>query len=393
MSQQTVSGTGDTAGGTDDAAGRAAGAPGSALAAPAGGSGGMASVPGGAVVAAYYREVVGPLLGRELPGLRHAAARLGSGSDVLGLDDARSRDHDWGLRLTLLVDEADRAALPAVRDVLAAGLPDSFAGLPARLATTWDPVPGHRVDADTVGGFAASRLGVNPLAGLSTLDWLTLTGQSVLEVTAGPVYADTTTELARLQQILAWYPPDVERYVLACGWQRLVQRLPFVGRAADTGQPLQSVLLSAGLASDLLSLAFLLHRRWEPYEKWREALAAALPGAGRLLPLLQTAATAPGWADREAALAGAAELLAEVQRQRGLPVPDVMVTSFFDRPYRIVSEDLATGLLAQITDPELASLPVRAGSVGQWADCADVLAHPERRPALAAAYRAWRGQG
>lgn len=347
---------------------------------------------GGEVVAAYYREVVAPLLGRRRPGLRHAAARLGSGSDVLGLDDARSRDHDWGLRLTLLVDDADEAALPAVGDLLEAGLPDSFAGLPTRFAVTWNPVPAHQVQVATVGGFAASRLGVNPQAGLSSLDWLTLTGQSVLEITAGPVYADTTTGLAPLRRALAWYPPDVERYVLACGWQRLEQRLPFVGRTADTGQQLQSVLLSAGLASDLLRLAFLLHRRWEPYEKWREALAARLPGAARLLPVLQSAVAAAGWQDRESALARAAELLAAVQRQRGLPVPDAVVTAFYDRPYRIVSPDVASGLLAQITDPELARLPVRAGSVGQWADCVDVTGDPERRAELAAAYRAWQDQ-
>ena len=52
----------------------------------------------------YYESVVAPLLARHAPGLEHAAARLGSGSDVLGYDDAQSRDHDWGLRLTLLVE-------------------------------------------------------------------------------------------------------------------------------------------------------------------------------------------------------------------------------------------------------------------------------------------------
>ncbi|MGO2360515.1 MAG: DUF4037 domain-containing protein, partial [Brachybacterium tyrofermentans] len=57
---------------------------------------------------AYFGQVVRPLLAAHDAGLEVAAARLGSGSDVLGFDDAQSRDHDWGLRLTVLVED-DRA--------------------------------------------------------------------------------------------------------------------------------------------------------------------------------------------------------------------------------------------------------------------------------------------
>ena len=54
----------------------------------------------------YYFEVVRPLLALRFPGMPHAAGRLGGGSDVLGLDDETSRDHDWGLRLNLFVPPA-----------------------------------------------------------------------------------------------------------------------------------------------------------------------------------------------------------------------------------------------------------------------------------------------
>jgi len=351
-----------------------------------------ADLPGGELAAAFHRELVAPLLARELPRLRYAAARLGSGSDVLGLDDTMSRDHDWGCRLTLLVDEADRPAVAAIGDLLARELPERFLGYPVRFAVTWDETVTHQVQVATAGDFAASRLGVNPLRGLSTPDWLMLTGQHVLEVVAGPIYADTTAELAAVRRELAWYPPDVERYVLACGWGRLAQRMPLVGRTAQTGQPLQSRLLSAALVADLMSLAFLLHQQWQPYPKWREAMFARLPCAGELAGPLQTAATVGGWRDRETALAAAIEVLAGVQRRRGLPTPAEAVTSFWDRPYRTVSDAVPGLLRAAISDPALAGLTLAAGNVEQWVDGIELLAKPPSSTVLTCAYRAWLDQ-
>ena len=335
---------------------------------------------------------MGPLLARDLPRLRYAAARLGSGSDVLGLDDTMSRDHDWGCRLTLLVDEVDRPAIAAIGDLLARELPERFLGYPVRFAVTWDETVAHQVQVATAGDFAVSRLGANPLQGLSAGEWLTLTGQHVLEVVAGPVYADTTAELATLRRELAWYPPDVERYVLACGWGRLAQRMPLMGRTAQTGQPLQSRLLSAALVGDLMSLAFLLHQRWQPYPKWREAMFARLPCAAELAGPLQAAAAASDWRDRETALAAAIEVLAGLQRRRRLPTPAEAVTPYWDRPYRTVSDSVPDLLRAAIGDPALAGLTVAAGSVEQWVDNGELLAKPADSTVLTCAYRAWLDQ-
>ena len=67
---------------------------------------------GAALARAYFDDLVRPLLDAHFPGVPYAAARLGSGSDVLGFDDATSRDHDWGCRLTLLLDDAAASRLP-----------------------------------------------------------------------------------------------------------------------------------------------------------------------------------------------------------------------------------------------------------------------------------------
>ena len=221
----------------------------------------MTEFSGAGLAGAFHRDVVGSLIQQAMPGLRYAAARLGSGSDVLGFDDPTSRDHDWGCRLTVLVDEADRAAVEPLAAYFERELPPSYAGYPTRFATTWSPVPTHEIQVDTVMGFATGRLGVDPRNGLSDLEWLCLTGHGVLETVGGPVFHDATTELARLRATLEWYPEPVERFVLASGWQRLAQGMVFVGRTADTGQHLQSVFLACQLVRDLMRLAFLLERK------------------------------------------------------------------------------------------------------------------------------------
>jgi hypothetical protein len=62
----------------------------------------------------------------------------------------------------------------------------------------------------------SAKLGFDPRIGATHLDRLSLTGQSVLEVTAGPVFEDSSDELTSLRRALARYPHDVWRYIVAC---------------------------------------------------------------------------------------------------------------------------------------------------------------------------------
>jgi len=347
---------------------------------------------GGELARRFHADVVAPLLAQAMPRLGYAAGRLGSGSDVLGLDDAMSRDHDWGCRLTLVVDEADRDAVPRIAELLERELPGSYRGHPVRFPVTWDSSRTHNVDVATVAGFATGRLGVDPTGGLPVLDWLVLTGQSVLEVIAGPVFTDRTTELAPVRAALRWYPPDIERYVLAAGWERLSQEMPLVGRTAERGDELGSRLLCARLADDLMWLAFAVSRRWPPYAKWRGTVFRSLDVAPGAAGPLAAAAAAPDWHDRESGLAQACEVLLNAQRARGLPAPASAVTRFWDRPYRTVDDAVSRMLLADVTDPQVTGLPASIGSIEQWVGSVDFLSSPARRAALRAAYMALAGR-
>jgi len=327
---------------------------------------------------AYHDDVVRPLLQAWRPGLPYAAARLGSGSDVLGLDDETSRDHDWGLRLTLLVDEADVAA---VDTHLEAALPAEHAGLPVRFATTWDPAERHRVEVATPRGFAASRLGLDPTTDLDAAGWLALTGQSVLEVTAGPVFHDGPGELTAIRERLRWYPDDLWLHVLAAEWARVGQELPFVGRTGVRGDDAGSRVLAARLAGSLLRLGLLLERRWPPYPKWLGTAFAGTPSAATAGPHLDRALAAATWQERDAALGDACDALHERQREVGLPALDGPATGpFFDRPFRGLRG--VPELLRERAGDVVRGLPA---AVEQWVDGVDVLMDGPRRVALARA--------
>ena len=71
-------------------------------------------VPGLELSRRFYAEAVRPVLRRHLPGTAHSAGLLGGGSEVLGLDTARSADHEWGPRLAVFL-AVGRTHVRAVR--------------------------------------------------------------------------------------------------------------------------------------------------------------------------------------------------------------------------------------------------------------------------------------
>jgi hypothetical protein len=323
-----------------------------------------------ALSAAYFSDVVAPLLARRMPGIRYAAARLGSGSDVLGLDDDTSQDHDWGLRLTLLVEDED--AITDVRDLLDLALPDEFLGHPTRFATTWHPTKQHQIDISTADDFARSRLGADPRSLNTAVDWLSLTGQSVLEVTAGPVFVDDVGRITDIRASLTWYPRDVWLYVLATDWVRLGQELPFIGRAGSRGDDLGSRVITARLARVSMHLGFMLDRRWAPYGKWLGTEFSRLPRAGAVSRLLEAALAAPEWRARERAICDALDVLGGIQRSMGLPTSEIVTEQFYDRRFRGLGA-MPELLAEMIEDPVVRRLPHGVGAIEQWSDNVDLL--------------------
>lgn len=327
---------------------------------------------------AYFEELIGPLVTASYPGLPYGAGRLGAGSDVLGLDDQVSRDHDWGLRLTLIVPEP---AVAAVRGTLDAEVPDFFHGHPTRFAPSGEAVARLHIEVSSLTDFMLPRLGFDPRLGLTVEHWLSLSGQAVLEITEGPVFKDLDGELGRARDALAWYPDDLWRYVLACDWKRLSQELPLMSRAADVGDDRGARIIAARLAHVTMHLAFLLERRWPPYAKWFGTAFRTLKCAPDLGQRLDELLSSSDDRSRQRSIAEALQQLLEIQHNHGLTSIEQATIPFWDRPHLHPDPAITTQLLAAVTNPGIRDLPVGLGSVEQRTDNVDVLVDARRRRA------------
>jgi hypothetical protein len=338
---------------------------------------------GTALAARYYGEVVWPLLDRHAPGLPHAAALIGWGSEVLGFDSPRSTDHNWGPRCQIFLGpgDADRAA--DITAMLADRLPEKFAGWPTRFpdVTARNPAARHWVEVTELCQWLTDHLGFDPRAGVGLLDWLATSTQVLAEVTSGAVFSDgleagagaSAGGLHAARAALAWYPDDVWRYVLACQWARIGQEEAFPGRCAEAGDELGSAVVAARLSRDLMRLAMLMRRRYPPYSKWLGSAFARLPGVSDVLQhSLAAALGARSWSDREQYLCAAYEAVAGLHNELGLTDPvDRSVGPYYDRPYRVIDAGrFVASLRDSISSDEIRRLPP-TGAVDQFIDSTD----------------------
>jgi hypothetical protein len=325
----------------------------------------------------FYFEAVRPILERDLPDFEHAAALIGYGSDVLGLDDEMSQDHEWGPRVLLFGRDTSRAV--EIKERLAHVLPTSFAAFSTHFGRTEEedtmrmkpiesgPVA-HRVEVLDLGAFLRDCIGVDPRDGFGVEDWLTTPTQQLLELTAGGVFVDPIGELTRVRELLAWYPHDVWLYAMAGHWDRIGQYEHFVGRTGSRGDEIGSRWLAASLARDLIRLAFLQERRYPPYAKWIGTAYAALGRPER--DAVERALAANDWRSREDALVEAYEAVARRHNELGVTeAVDPSARQFWGRPYRVLFADrVVDALRAAITDPAVRAIPHPVGAVDAVSD-------------------------
>lgn len=335
----------------------------------------------------FYADIVGPWLAEAAPGLPHAAALIGYGSELLGLDDETSRDHNWGPRVHIILTRElfDAHARRLVAE-FAQIVPERFLGEPIG----WRGRPHPAADGPEAAGDIRHGLECHTLEAklewsfatrsvdeLTPRHWLGFAEQKLLAFTAGSVFRDDDGRLEQARQRLAYFPDDVWFYKIACQWRRIAEEQAFVGRAGQAGDDLGSRVIAARLVRDVMRMAFLIERRYAPYSKWLGSLFSRLPLSGALTPHLQRALLAEHWEGRGEALASAYLELAKHQNALGIAPFEAIVGHYFGRPFATINaDDAVASAVTAIADPQVRALPV-IGSLDQVSDLTPLLEAPD----------------
>ena len=249
----------------------------------------------------YWRRHGVPLLdGKYAPWRDRIAAGLaGDGSDCLGFDDQYSRDHDWGPGFCLWLTAADHAEIgPALqRDYHA--LPAGFESF-QRQAGDWG---GGRVGVFETGAFYKSFIGRTGIP--ETLaDWFRIPEKNLAAATSGRVFADPLGEFSRIRRgLLDFYPDDVRLAKIAARCMSAGQSGQYnLPRCTLRGEAFAAQYAETKFCADIMSLIYLLNRRYAPYFKWLQRGLGQLPRLGEPASRTISALVTAAGADEKAAL-------------------------------------------------------------------------------------------
>ena len=330
----------------------------------------------------FFREIAGPILGREFPSLRYSAGVIGSGSEVIGFDDAMSTDHMWGPRFQLFLPEDVDASREGIAAALVTGFPYEYRGFSTNFSPPDPADNGVRkqepvlegpidplVETHTLRSYFGDYLGYAPFEEISVPQWLTFPEHRLLGITSGRVFHDDLG-LMDVRAKLGYYPHDIWLWMMAAQWTLIAEEEAFVGRCGVVGDELGSAVIAARQVQRIMRLCFLMEKQYAPYGKWFGSAFRRLKIAPTLSPVLENVLQAAHWKEREGYLGRACTIVGDKHNTLNLTEQLSSATRpYFGRPFRVLSaERFADALREKIHDPELQRLVPAIGSVSQFSD-------------------------
>lgn len=229
----------------------------------------------------YFREQGLPLFNRDFPSLvnRMAVGLVGDGSDCFGFDDDISRDHDWGPGFCIWLNQRDfRSFSEDLKEALQK-LPADFQGFRHRNSSVWGK---NRVGVFEIKAFFSTFIGLTGIPETND-EWMLIPENNLAACTNGRIFHDPLGEFTSLRNsLLAFYPEDVRL-------KKIAARLMTSGQSGQYNFPrcckrkdfFAAQYAETKFCSDIISIVFLLNRKYAPFYKW---MHRALPDLKLLGP-------------------------------------------------------------------------------------------------------------
>ncbi|MBN2098420.1 MAG: DUF4037 domain-containing protein [Dehalococcoidia bacterium] len=267
----------------------------------------------------YYGHLGAPMLRERFGELadRIAVGLVGPGSECFGFDDEISRDHDWGPAFCMWLTSDDYRKHGRDLQKAYKELPGVFEGFGPRQAS---PGEERRVGACSTVAFYASYTGLDHLP--ATLrEWLSIPEASLATCTNGQVFADPLGEFTRWRDaLLAFYPEDVRLKRIASRCFTIAQSGQYnLSRSLKRGETFAASWFITQFCADMMSLVFLLNRRYAPFHKWMHRAVKELPLLGQWAYATVTELVSPfGPEEKPSVIEGACAVIVRQLRSEGL---------------------------------------------------------------------------
>lgn len=200
----------------------------------------------------YYNKFGKPMIEQKFPDYadKIAVGIAGEGSDCYGFDDRISRDHDFGCGFCMWLDD------------------ETYNKIGNALKSEYDKLPEY------FRGFPKLRIrrGVFKISDFTKKingDFYDIPEYAFAELTNGKIFRDDSGIISGIRQKYSYYPENVKNAKLAQALAQACQdgqcNYP---RAMARGDILNAQLLLNDFANDVISVAFILNKKYMPHRKW-----------------------------------------------------------------------------------------------------------------------------
>jgi hypothetical protein len=229
---------------------------------------------------AYYAECGRLLVAEHFPDYqgRIAAGLVGEGSECYGFDDELSRDHDWGPGFCLWLSADDYEQIGAELQARYDALPKIFQGYERLLE---GPHAGKRTGVFAITDFYRRFIRYDHVP-TTLAEWRSLPETYLATATNGRVFSDPLGEFTAFREgLLAFYPEDVRLKKLAARCAMAGQTGQYnYRRCVARGELVAAHCALSNFIEAVISIVYLLNKRYRPFYKWMHRGMKELPILG-----------------------------------------------------------------------------------------------------------------